>query len=476
MLDSLARALGDHGDVSLTLYDSTPQPWRGRAFQQDSDNIIANAPVQAMSIRHGDTAHAERWLTAQGLLTPNTEQERFLPRGIYGDYIADHATRLITELKGQGWQIEFDRTRATGIEPAGPRVYTVISGKGRAEFDYVVLCAGGSVLSNPCGLDGHAGYIANPYPTVQRLKQLPADVSVGVLGSGLTAVDVAVALRVNGHTGPIRLFSRSGVLPFVRRPGPPWSPRHFTVAEIAKLRCAAGALTLADAERLFHQEVVSWGGRARGLFPRPQRRGTRAWLRWQLDSPHDEEDLGTFIFQKSVPSVWQDIWYALSEVEKRRITGSSTVRSLVSRCCPMPRTNAEQILSMLDSGQLDVLAGLQGVTPLRTGFEIHLSPRRTRVDVLVNAVTPAVYGVHPGASDLVETATRHGLALRHHGGGLRITARSSAVVGLHAQNRIFALGDLTRGAFFFTFGVPVLVRRAADIATAIHHDSHDSHA
>jgi hypothetical protein len=32
------------------------------------------------------------------------------------------------------------------------------------------------------------------------------------------------------------------------------------------------------------------------------------------------------------------------------------------------------------------------------------------------------------------------------------------------------LGDLTRGAFFFTFGTSALVYRSADIAKAIHDD------
>lgn len=187
-------------------------------------------------------------------------------------------------------------------------------------------CAGGSVLSDPFSLTGFQGYVANPYPTRERLREIPLDAAVGIVGSGLTAVDVAVSLKARGHSGPVRLYSRSGVLPLVRRPGPDRAAEHLTVDRISAITAPSDGLRLADLERLFNQEVQAWGGEARGLFPPPRLDEPRRWLRWQLEHPHDREDLGTFIFQKSVPSVWGDIWYALSSREKQRII-----------CRPVPR-------------------------------------------------------------------------------------------------------------------------------------------
>ena len=468
MLDSLARELAHRSDVSLTLYDSAATRWRGRAFQADCHSIIANAPVQAMSIRYGDAAHAEEWLRGHGQITANDTGERFLPRGIYGDYMADHAASLIDELRRRGWTVTFERAVATGLEPTESARPAIISNGRRAEFDCVVLCPGGSVLGNPYDLGGRPGYIADPYPTVAQLADIPTDTHVGVLGSGLTAVDVAVALRERGHAGPVTLYSRSGALPYVRRPGPAWSARHLTPEALTNLMRARGSLSMVDVERLFDREVEAWGGKPMGLFPRAPRRGTRDWLRWQLEQPHGASDLGTFIFQKSVPVIWQDIWYALRDVEKSRLYRSTALRSIMSRCCPMPRPNAEKVLEMLESGQLQVRGGLQTVTETRAGgFEIHMPAARSHVTHLVNGVTPAIYGVHPKASRLVESAVQHGLARRHHAGGLQVERDSSAVVGTQRTSRVFALGDLTRGAYFFIFGVPVLARRSADIAVAI---------
>lgn len=470
MLDSLEQMLGDQTNIDLTLYDPTDEPWVGRVFQDDSDWIIANAPVPGMSLRHGDPAHVQRWLERNRQLDPHGSGEVFFPRALYGRYISEHANDLVQGMRRRGWRVEFVRERATSLESKGVSGYTVGSRGRRDEQDYVILCAGGSVLSDPFSLTGYEGYVADPYPTRERLRDLPSDAAVGILGSGLTAVDIAVSLRARGHTGPVRLYSRSGILPLVRRPGPDWAAEHLTVDRISAISTATGGLRLTDLERLFDQEVQAWGGQARGLFPPPRLDQPQRWLRWQLEHSHDPEDLGTFIFQKSVPTIWGDIWYALNPHDKQKIIASSMLRSIVSRCCPMPRVNGEKLLGMLESGQANCKGGLQSVVPAPGGFDVHLSSTQEHVNFMVNAVTPATYGIHPGVQELVDCAISHGLAQQHRQGGLEIAGDSGAVLGSGGPGGLYALGDLTRGAFFFIFGLPALVRRSADIAAAISQD------
>jgi uncharacterized NAD(P)/FAD-binding protein YdhS len=470
MLDSLEQTLGDRSDVSLALYDPAAEPWRGRAFQADSSSILANAPVAAMSIRHGDSSHAERWLLRQGLWEGGNSQKAILPRQFYGEYIAHHANDLLRDLRQRGWRVDVVQHNVTSIAPAGSSRYTLDVDGGRDEFDYVILCAGGSVLGSPFALDMCDGYIADPYPTRERLNAIPSDASVGILGSGLTAVDVAVALKERGHVGPVRMYSRSGALPQARRSGPAWTARYLMSEQVTNLARSSGPLFMEEVERLFNQEVRAWGGEPRGLFPQPHLSGTLAGLRQQLEQPHDDSDLETYIFQKSI-LVWQDIWHGLNSVEQRRILASpSTMRSIMSRCCPMPPPNAKKILAMLDSGQLEVRGGLETVERGQAAFEVQLANAMEQADYIVNAVTPPVYGVHPKVEQLVDSAVRYGLARRHHAGGVEVVARTSAVVGGHGPGGLYALGDLTRGAFFFTFGTSALVYRSADIAKAIHDD------
>lgn len=470
MLDSLVQALGSRSDVTLTLYDPAADPWSGRVFQPDSDWILANAPVQAMSLRYGDTTHAARWLVEHGWLQADHSAETFLPRAVYGRYIAEHSSALLGEMRRRGWHVELVRSAATSLERTRTG-YTVGTSSRRDEHDHVILCAGGSVLADRFGLDSDEGYVADPYPARERLRDIPAGAAVGIVGSGLTAVDVAVTLHARGHAGPVRMYSRSGVLPLVRRPGPDWSAEHLTTDRISRLSSSPGGLRLADVERLFDQEVQAWGGEPRGLFPPPPLEEPLSWLRRQAETPHDRRDLGTFIFQKSIPTVWGDVWYALAPHDKRRILASPRLRDIMSRCCPMPRVNAEKLIAMLDSGQLSVHGGVEAVAPGPRGFRVRLATSTQHADYIVNAVTPAEYGVHPGAEALVASAVDHGVARRHDCGGLEV-APSGKVHGGRRSGGVYAVGDLTRGAFFFIFGLPALVRRAADVAAAIYVDSH----
>jgi uncharacterized NAD(P)/FAD-binding protein YdhS len=115
------------------------------------------------------------------------------------------------------------------------------------------------------------------------------------------------------------------------------------------------------------------------------------------------------------------------------------------------------------------LAQAAGATPA-----VQTAHGTKRFDYLVNAISPAHYGVPAAATELMDSATRRGLASNHFAGGVRIERSTSRVhdrTGT-ANPRLYALGDLTRGSYFFTFGLPVLVSRSAAISQAIH--SHTS--
>lgn len=469
MLDSLDQALGDVPDVSLTLFDPVEHPWAGRVFAQDADCVLANSPVPTMSIRHGDRSHAHRWLVQRGLLAPGDEVIEFLPRSTYGRYIVEHASALVTGMGDRGWRVEFVREQATALE-RDDRSGLVVSSAGRQDrFDYVILCAGGSVHSDPFHLAGTDGYVAAPYPTRSRLSSIPAAAAVGIVGSGLSAVDAAVALQAQAHTGPVTFYSRSGVLPLVRRPGPDWVAHHLTTQGVVARARSSGGLRLEDLEDLFDREVQASGGTPRGLFPPLPNGGPEEQLRWQLDRPIGGRELGTLIFQKSVPTaVWGHIWYLLRPQDKRRLIDDS-LRQIMARCSPMPPVNARKLLAMFESRQLRIRAGLESVQPSSGSFQMQLASGIERADVVVNAVTPATYGVHPHIRPLVDRAVEQGLAREHPWGGLRIGRKSGAVAGGDA--RLYALGNLTRGAYFFIFALPALVARSAEIAEAIRHDA-----
>jgi uncharacterized NAD(P)/FAD-binding protein YdhS len=78
----------------------------------------------------------------------------------------------------------------------------------------VVLALGNLPPSDPLQLDGEAPleYVRDPWAHGAAVGLAP-EAPVLLIGSGLTALDVAVAIRHEGHSGPIYALSRHGRVP-----------------------------------------------------------------------------------------------------------------------------------------------------------------------------------------------------------------------------------------------------------------------
>jgi hypothetical protein len=136
-------------------------------------------------------------------------------------------------------------------------------------------------------------------------------------------------------------------------------------------------------------------------------------------------------------------------------------------CCPMPPASAAKLLDLVESGQLEILAGVQDIEILgANGFRVIRTDGDWLADIAVNAVNASTHRIAPGAVPLVTSLVERGHAALHVHGGLHVERSSSRLtVDGRPNPRLYALGDIA--ALLFTFGIPSLVDRAHDIATAI---------
>ncbi|MER5784230.1 FAD/NAD(P)-binding protein, partial [Streptomyces mobaraensis] len=189
----------------LTVVDGAPFLWRGRAYRPDDPDVITNIAAAHMSVRPDDPAHAERWLTARG---PGTlDASGLTSRALYGTYLSETLSLTLRRLTDSGWRLRLVREYARRLVPEGEAVRVETAGGRGERFDHVVLCAGPAVSPDPYGLAGAPGWTAVPFPLARTLAAVPADAHVGVLGSGLTAVDIVAGLVARGHRGPVTLAS-----------------------------------------------------------------------------------------------------------------------------------------------------------------------------------------------------------------------------------------------------------------------------
>lgn len=468
LLDALSQIPGP--PAAVTVFEPSDRLWRGRPYQRDADCIVVNLPSRAMSVRGGDPRHFDRWLTDRRW-QPGDPRDlgpydvaAFPPRALFGEYletVARHATARLDEC---GWRVRLVRERVVHAAPgAGGAVLTTEPGT-RHRADRVVLCTGAGGPHDGFGLRGpEAGFVPDPYPVSETLAGIDPQDTVAVLGTGLTAVDVVLALRAGGHRGPVYMLSRHGVLPAVRQQPVAHTLRHFTPDRFHALS-GGGEVGFDEVVRVLREELTSAGQDFAELETEfallredPVRR-----LRRQLDLVHGQ-NLGLRILQHTLP-VAVDVWPLMPYRDRTELLRRH-YRALHSLCCPMPPSTAARLLTMSEAGRLRVTGGLSDVRRTRQGFAVAADGRLIHADTVVNAVSVAPDRVPPAAAPLVRSLIKASAATAHPHGGLRVRRENSRLVADGgSQECFYALGDMTFGSLFITAAIPVVVKLAREIA------------
>ncbi|ONI76210.1 hypothetical protein ALI144C_36670 [Actinosynnema sp. ALI-1.44] len=476
LLAALARA-GDLSNGRLVVYEPSARPWRGRPYQPDMDTVRVNAPPQDMSVCADQPGHFQDWLLSNDLLASSggpywdgRAGTAFVPRTYYGAYLEQSAWTAWTTLLRRGWRVELVRDRVERVIPGQDDLTLVTAGGSRTRVDHVVLGVGGGAPADLYSLSDSDRFVADPYPLVRTVSGIDPDATVGVIGSGLTAVDVVRSLTSAGHRGRISLLSRRGVLPSVRQRPIHHQPRYFTPTRLRALAAGGANVTLAQLGSIMTEELRAAGENPAALWAElaaVEHEAPTDRLRRQLAAVGSPR-MSLRILQQLVPEAGPDVWPLLSDAEQDHLLARHH-RTVMSICCPMSPANAEFLLRTVHCGQLRVVRGLRAVCADRGGrFTIHTGQHRETADVVINAVNPRLRGFSAQARPLVESLVAAGLAERHPRGGLRVQRATSALTtGGQARRGIYALGDTASGSLFFTFGIQSLVDRAADVVGAI---------
>jgi uncharacterized NAD(P)/FAD-binding protein YdhS len=248
------------GDARGALIDAGARAARGLAYGTPYGAHLLNVPAARMSALPDDPEHFLRWLRAQD---PNADATTFAPRTAYGDYLASlladaETLRRVTRVGGT----------AIGLT-RGASSWTVHLHDGRTiAARAVVLALGNLPPSDPLQLDDPpAEYVRDPWAPGAAIG-LSHDAAVLLIGSGLTAIDVAIALRQEGHRGPVSMLSRHGRLPQAHAPVTPrplaslpaalTSPRG--ALRWVRERIAAGEEWRAVVDSLRPHTVAIWRG------------------------------------------------------------------------------------------------------------------------------------------------------------------------------------------------------------------------
>ncbi|MFD5636346.1 FAD/NAD(P)-binding protein [Streptomyces sp. NPDC127077] len=207
--------------LDLFLVDPAPEAGRGSAYATTDTRHRLNVPAGGMSCYPDDPGHFTRWLCRHG--EPTVRAADFATRYRYGAYLADTLARAIVHAHGTV-SVRRLRTRAEACVPAPDRGLELrLADGGGLVADGVVLATGPAATTSawaPPRLRSSGRFIGSPWapgaldgPLAEPADHARTGASDDVLlvGTGLTAVDLALSLDRPGRT--VHALSRTGLLP-----------------------------------------------------------------------------------------------------------------------------------------------------------------------------------------------------------------------------------------------------------------------
>ena len=198
------------GHPAVVLIERDPSWSGGPAYATRDPQHLLNVPAAKLSVDSARPADFVEWASRRA---PGITGDSFLPRAWFGAYLQDSlevADRNARDAK---------LTRVTAqVISLDLHTTTVVLNDGRSIAAADVVLALGNPPPRPLAGDG-THVVADPWPHCFA-DRVAADDSVVLVGSGLTALDIALTLTSRGHRGPVRLISRHGLLPRAHRSRP----------------------------------------------------------------------------------------------------------------------------------------------------------------------------------------------------------------------------------------------------------------
>lgn len=409
----------------VTLIEQRPEIGRGLAYHTGNPDHLLNVRVANMSALPEDPDHFWRWLSAQDSCRC-ADRYCFVPRRVYGDYIASLIRPLVSR----------------GDDVAGLRILNgeCVAVRENAEGAVVELASGAELAGDIAILaTGHdsrtipAACYADPWapPTTAGIKK---DGLVLILGSGLTMVDYVLSLLRDGHTGPIVAMSRRGLMPKAHRRVPPLS-----IAEQQIPFGASASQFLRWLRRLVDSHRAqggNWRSVVDGLRPHTQ----RLWRELPTDSRRR--------FLEHARAWWDAHRHRMAPEVEFTISKAVTDRRL----------------TLMAAKIVDISPGSAGAT-VRYRRRGEIGIESLDVDAIVDCTGIArdpVATRNPAVRSLFDQGLARIDPLRM---GIEV-ASDCAIVNRRGlpSPRLFAIGPLTRAAFWEIIAIPDIRNQCVQLA------------
>jgi uncharacterized NAD(P)/FAD-binding protein YdhS len=421
---ALARQAGQ--GLSIVVIGKNAQAGHGIAYSTRNPNHLLNVPASRMSADINRPDQFVQWLAGRGVAVQDWAQS-FVPRNLYGAYLSE---LLDTTLQSNpDLEVRFIQGEVKSLMKK--HLGWIVAHDGGAVNADLVALATGNDLPPPVAAH-HSPNLANRIsddPWAEHDLQKSQEVLI--LGSGLTAIDVAISLKDRGHAGKIHLLSRHGLLPQPHVETIPSPPLSQPFPKTARNFLRAMRTHLGPAPAAAH-----WQGLMDAMRPH-----------------------------------WPEVWLSFPAAEKKRFLRHCVTHWNVHRHRLAPAVGEYLGHGLADN--IHVLKGrLRHLKPAQSGMIAQIARGDRIIDLPVDHVINCT-GPNPNPEKthdrLIENLVASRLARGTDAGvGLDVDARNRVLdKSGTAQPSLLAMGALTRGHWWEITAIPEIARQAQVMSGAI---------
>jgi uncharacterized NAD(P)/FAD-binding protein YdhS len=430
--------------LHIALIDQHGRHGQGVAYSTTHHDHLLNVMAGQMTALPDDPGHLVSWANAAGsdgfpAGSPRVTDTTFIPRSVYGRYLRDvlAATERQARPACRLTRIT-DEVVAIRRSEGNPALRVALAGS-HLDADVAVLATGYSPAALPFDVPPSGRVIADPWLPGALAGPLDsaAGRSVVIVGTGLTMLDLAVAITAARPDVIVHAVSRHGLLP---RTHQGIQPRVRQPAWLPAMAMGTGPVQLAELMWHMRADIAASGAR------------------W-----HDV----MCSLRPFVPELWQRLTVADKQLFLRRLARYWEVHRHLA-----PPPTASRVTALRLAGRLKVHRGQARVVTsgrrLTIGVEAARNAVELNADWLINGTGPAP-DITTAASPLLRSLFRDGLA-RPDPLRLGIDAMPDGSVLDAAgspSSALFTLGPPLRGLWYETTAIPEIRVQAAALAQLI---------
>ncbi|MFC5663896.1 FAD/NAD(P)-binding protein [Kitasatospora misakiensis] len=414
--------------LDVRLIDRAPAPGRGTAYATTADQHLLNVPAGRMSAFAEEPDDFVDWLARHAPGAHSAADH--VPRRLYGAYLGDVLATAAAR-SGPG-RLHRVNDRVVAARRSGPGLSLRLGTGRRLDADAVVLALGTFPPDSawaPARLRRSPRFVADPWAP-GALDGLPEQHDVLLVGTGLTMIDVALALARPGRR--VHAVSRHGLVPL---------PHAATALPAARPPDVDPAAGLPRVRRALLAHVSAC-------------RRTHGDWRVGIDS---------------LRPVTAALWQGLSPTDRARFQTDDRRLWDVHRHRAAPAT-ARAFAAAAADGRISVGPGdIADATPVQDGVRVRLHDGRSlTVGAVVNCTGPSA-DLRRVPDPLVAVLLGAGLAEADDlGQGFRTDARGRVRPAAGAPAApLWTLGALRRGSLLESTAIPEIRGQAREVAEDI---------